>query len=53
MNTPSLLNQQLDDLKLSFLKAHYIELAQQAAEHSWTHVEYLARLIDGQSQQRR
>jgi DNA replication protein DnaC len=53
MNTPSLLNQQLDDLKLSFLKAHYIELAQQAAEHSWTHVEYLARLIDGQYQQRR
>jgi len=52
MNT-SLLAQQLDYLKLPFLKAQYDELAQQAARQPWTHVEYLARLIDGQYQQRR
>jgi DNA replication protein DnaC len=49
----SLLHQQLDSLKLPFLKAQYAELAQQAAQQSWTHVDYLARLIDGQYQQRR
>jgi len=49
----TLLHQQLEDLKLPFLKAQYAELAQQAAQHHWTHVEYLTRLIDGQYQQRR
>jgi len=49
----TLLHQQLEDLKLPFLKAQYAELAQQAAQQHWTHVEYLARLIDGQYQQRR
>jgi DNA replication protein DnaC len=53
MNNPSLLDPQLDYLKLSFLKAHYSEWAQQAAQHSWTHADYLTRLIDGQYQQRR
>ena len=38
MNTTSLLNPQLDYLKLSFLKTHHSELAQQAAQQSWTHV---------------
>lgn len=53
MKSPtSLLHQQLDYLKLPFLKDQYAELAQQAAQQSWTHVDYLARLIDGQYQQR-
>jgi DNA replication protein DnaC len=53
MNSPTtLLQQQLDYLKLPFLKAQYAELAQQAAQHSWTHADYLCRLIDGQYQQR-
>jgi DNA replication protein DnaC len=53
MNSPTtLLHQQLDGLKLPFLKAQYAELAQQAAQQSWTHVAYLSRLIDGQYQQR-
>ncbi len=53
MKSPtSLLHQQLDYLKLPFLKDQYAELAQQAAQASWTHVDYLARLIDGQYQQR-
>ena len=51
--TASLLQQQLDYLKLPFLKAHNAELAQQAAQQSWTHLDYLERLIDGQYQQRR
>jgi len=49
----TLLHQQLEELKLPLLKAQYAELAQQAAQHHWTHVEYLTRLIDGQYQQRR
>jgi DNA replication protein DnaC len=48
----TLLHQQLDYLRLPFVKAHYAELAQQAAQQPWTHVEYLGRLIDGQYQQR-
>jgi len=52
MNT-ALLPQQLDYLKLPFLKAHYDPLAVQATQQPWTHVEYLSRLIDGQYQQRR
>jgi DNA replication protein DnaC len=48
----TLLHQQLDYLKLPFLKAQYAELAQQAAQQSWNHVEYLCRLTDGQYQQR-
>jgi len=53
MKSPTpLLHQQLDYLKLPFLKDQYADLAQQAAEQSWTHVDYLARLIDGQYQQR-
>jgi DNA replication protein DnaC len=48
----TLLHQHLDYLKLPFLKTQYAELAQQAAQQHWTHVEYLARLIDGQYQQR-
>ena len=53
MKSPTpLLHQQLDYLKLPFLKDQYADLAQQAAEQSWTHVDYLTRLIDGQYQQR-
>jgi DNA replication protein DnaC len=48
----TLLHQQLDYLKLPFIKAQYNELAQQAAQQSWTHAQYLRRLIDGQYQQR-
>ena len=53
MNATALLNQQLDYLKLAFLKEHHTELAQQAAQQSWTHLDYLSRLIDGQYHQRR
>lgn len=53
MNTTTLFHQQLDYLKLPFLKAQHADLAQQAAQQSWGHVDYLRRLIDGQYQQRR
>jgi DNA replication protein DnaC len=48
----NLLHQQLDSLKLPLLKAQYAEMAQTAAQQSWSHVEYLSRLIDAQYQQR-
>ena len=48
---PTLLHQQLDSLKLPAIKAHYNELAQSAAQQSWSHVEYLSRLVDAQYQQ--
>ena len=48
----TLLHQQLDYLRLPFLKAQYAELAQQTAQQSGSHVDYLCRLIDGQYQQR-
>ena len=46
------LSRQLDYLKLSFLQQHFGELAKQAAQNHWSHVDYLARLIDGQAHER-
>jgi DNA replication protein DnaC len=53
MNAASLLLQQLDGLQWTFVKAQHGELAQKAAQASWTHVEYLARLVEGEFNQRR
>jgi DNA replication protein DnaC len=53
MNAAALLDQQLDYLKLPFLKAQHADLARQAAQQSWGHADYLSRLIDGQYQERR
>jgi len=50
---PSLLLQHLADLKLPFIEAQHTELAQQAAQQHWGHVEYLTRLIEGEYTQRR
>lgn len=49
----SLLAQHLDYLKLPFLQKHHAELAQQAAQQHWDHVEYLRRLIEGEYTERR
>lgn len=49
----SLLAQHLDYLKLPFLQKHHAELAHQASEQHWDHVEYLRRLIEGQYTDRR
>ena len=50
---PSLLSEHLDYLKLPFLQQHHSQLAQQAAQQQWDHVEYLRRLIEGQYTERR
>jgi DNA replication protein DnaC len=43
------LDQKLTDLKLSFMAAHYEELAASAAQNQWAHVDYLAALADGEA----
>jgi DNA replication protein DnaC len=43
----------LSYLKLSFMAQHYAELATQAAHKMWPHVEYLARLVEGEAHLRR
>ena len=43
---------QLDYLKLPFIKAHHSELAAEAGRQSWDHQEYLRRLVDGEFGQR-
>ena len=48
----TLLHQQLDSLKLPLIKDQYNELALTAAQQSWSHVDYLGRLVDAQYQQR-
>jgi DNA replication protein DnaC len=52
MTTDDLLQEQLLRLQLPYLREHYAALAQQAAAESWSHVEYLARLIEGEAQRR-
>lgn len=39
-------------LKLSYLLEHYESLAQTAAAEQWSHVEYVARLIEGEAHRR-
>lgn len=48
---PSLDNQ-LTYLKLSYFKEQYEPMAQEAARDSWTHLDYLSRLIEGEFQRR-
>jgi len=43
---------QLDRLKLRAVQEHYATLAREAAQQQWTHVDYLARLIDSEAQRR-
>lgn len=43
------LPEQLEFLKLPFTREHYEALAKQAAANQWAHIEYLARLIEGEA----
>jgi len=43
------LRRQLQLLKLPFMLEHYEELADQAGAQQWSHVEFLARLIEGEA----
>lgn len=47
------LNGYLKDLMLIWPRAHYEELAEQAAQEHWTHVDYLTRLMEGEHLRRR
>lgn len=49
MKSQSELDKNLKYLKLAYLPAHYNELAQKASQNNWTHVDYLARLIEGEA----
>src|SRR5215475_10552073 len=40
-------------LKLAFIAQHYVPLATQAAQHAWSHVDYLANLLEGEVEVRR
>jgi DNA replication protein DnaC len=46
------LTQQLKALYLSFLGEHYQALADEAARQQWTPIQYLAHLIEGETQRR-
>ena len=46
------LQEQLQAMRLSSLQEHYAPLATEAAHKQWSHVDYLARLIDGEAQAR-
>jgi DNA replication protein DnaC len=52
MTTDDLLRTHLISLQLPYLREHYARQAQQAATESWSHVEYLARLIEGEAHRR-
>ncbi|HEX3081728.1 MAG TPA: IS21-like element helper ATPase IstB [Candidatus Saccharimonadia bacterium] len=50
---PGEVDHYLRDLKLAFISQHYGELATQAAGKQWSHVEYLAKLLEGEAHLRR
>lgn len=46
------LREQLTALKLLYVQEHYGALATEAAHQQWTHVDYLARLVEGEALRR-
>ena len=52
MNSDQKISEQLVHLRLPFIRQHYPSLADEAAREQWTHLQYLSRLIEGESQQR-
>jgi len=47
--TPDDLRRQLQFLKLPFILEHFEELTRQAGSQQWSHVNFLARLIEGEA----
>jgi len=47
--TPDELRRQLGYLKLQFMQEHCEELARQAAQNQWSHVEFLRCLVEGET----
>ena len=50
--TETRLTEQLATLRLLAVAEQYAALATEAAQKQWPHVDYLARLIDGEAQRR-
>ena len=50
---PSLLDQHLKFLKLSFMRDQHQELAGQASKKHWSHLDYLEKLAEGEAALRR
>lgn len=50
--SPRRLRSYLDYLRLPYVREHHATLAQEAAEHSWPHVQYLETLIEGEARLR-
>jgi len=46
---PDELHEQLGYLKLQFMQEHCEQLAQQAAQNQWSHVDFLRRLVEGET----
>jgi DNA replication protein DnaC len=46
------LNQQLEYLKLAFMREHYESLAAEGIKAAWTYVEYIAKLVEGEARLR-
>jgi DNA replication protein DnaC len=46
---PSDLDTHLQYLKLAYIAQHYNDLARQASRKQWGHVDYLGRLIEGET----
>ena len=50
--TPETLRAQFERLQLAFMREHYAEVLQQAAQQQWTPEEILERLLAGEIQRR-
>jgi DNA replication protein DnaC len=50
---PCAIEHHLSYLKLSFIAEQYADLAKQAAHKAWSHVDYLAALLEGEAEVRR
>jgi len=50
--TETRLHEQLSAMRMLSVQEHYAALAGEAAQKQWTHVDYLARLIDGEAHRR-
>ena len=50
---PQPIDQHLRDVKLAFIAEHYGEMAQQAAQKQWSHLDYLGQLVEGEALLRR
>ena len=48
-NDPTRLDAQLQRLHLDDIQSHFEALAAKAAEQQWSHVDFLARLIEGEA----